>query len=102
MGGRGRPRALGDAQMLAAYVLAAIGKARDVAGCENARRARLEPGIHDDAAVERKPRRFGESRARTHTYAHDHQFGIEHGSRFQPKARASHTSDGLAEGKDHS
>ena len=66
-----------DANGLAAQ---AIGPARDVAGGEDAWRARFEIGVDDDAAIDPEARRLGELDARAHAHPRDDEIGLEDAS----------------------
>ena len=65
--------------MLDANALAGvrIGPARDVAGGVDARRARLEQFVHDDAAIHRQARLLGELEPRPDADADDDEIGRE-------------------------
>src|SRR6185312_6069174 len=95
------PLALGHHKMFDADGLAGepIRPTRDIAGCEDARNARLEVFVHRDTAIDGKPRLFGQGESRPDTNADDHEIGRKLLTILQRDASRIDRSDGRAKTK---
>jgi hypothetical protein len=74
--------------------------ARDVAGRINPSNARLQEGIHDDAAVGGETGLLGQHQTRPHTHADYYKVGVESATTFEHRASAVDRTDRVLEMKD--